>query len=716
MVLIHSPWIKIKLFVEPTQFSLVDQPFSDWSKMTKVQDHEEVQLRVDIDHLDITTPDEDWDLLNDNVTIGIESDKMIREALNKGVDIRQHTKSLEDELYTVEVDSIQEYLSQGENFANLYFAVKKCDSVLAQIETMLDSFQEGLGDVSETVKVLEDQSFMMNVQLKNRKSINMSLGSLIQELEISPQLLKRVTLDVDEKYLENLIEIDKKIDFVTSFKSESLALNQMKPVLEKLKSISVGKVKNFLMSKFNELKKSKVNIAQVKQDIMMYKYYLQYLQKHSTNDAYKEIRSNYSDLMAKIYTFNFSNFVTEMSKCELKIALVPELLVEPPQSYSLFGSNKPVQKQSSLVAGDRGKPLDDLKSQPIKEMKSQYTFEIIFKSLNIKLIDIATSEYIFLRDFFEESSLLLEIFSKTFTLLTNFWKSYLATSFDVVGIFIMLRLSKMFNHLMVKKKMYHFDEYLTQVQIICYHRFKSLIDMNIKSVKDVVIVNIIASEENSHSVAKRYGLLASSLNSLNRDDDLKKPIVELLETLRMAVVKLLQDISEKLKDGKKRLVWLINGYDLIITKFMQYNVECADGFHFRTLLEVVVDKYVDELLNEYYPKLILFVKEKEGGLSDKNSKIQNQSKLDVTALEEHVKMFEKTWKQSIKAIHGDLTKSFRNFNTGMYIFNQCVTKLNDYNTRMTHMVAMCFQDPPFRSSIVTTQNIARELKIYLSSK
>lgn len=55
---------------------------------------------------------------------------------------------------------------------------------------MLEDFQNGLGDVSETIKVLEEQAFIENVQLKNRRKTTKSLSSLVSDLNIPTELLK----------------------------------------------------------------------------------------------------------------------------------------------------------------------------------------------------------------------------------------------------------------------------------------------------------------------------------------------------------------------------------------------------------------------------------------------------------------------------------------------------------------------------------------------
>jgi len=97
-----------------------------------------------------------------------------------------------------------------------------------------------------------------------------------------------------------------------------------------------------------------------------------------------------------------------------------------------------------------------------------------------------------------------------------------------------------------------------------------------------------------------------------------------------------------------------------------------------------------------------------------NHKILN--KVDVVALEEVAKSFEKNWKGIIKNFHANSIKYFRNFLSANYVFLQMGQKLSEYNMKFLSIVRLCYKDPPFRSCLVTNQSIKYETKSYLKDQ
>lgn len=57
-------------------------------------------------------------------------------------------------------------------------------------------------------------------------------------------------------------------------------------------------------------------------------------------------------------------------------------------------------------------------------------------------------------------------------------------------------------------------------------------------------------------------------------------------------------------------------------------------------------------------------------------------------------------------------KNYGNFKTGIVILRKTLTQLLLYYTRFTNIVYMCYQNPPFRSSLVSPQVITFEIRNY----
>lgn len=70
-------------------------------------------------------------------------DKEIQEILKTGTDLRQYSKQIEKEFKEVENKSIEDYIKESQNIANLHNQIGNCDTILERMESMLLNFQVG---------------------------------------------------------------------------------------------------------------------------------------------------------------------------------------------------------------------------------------------------------------------------------------------------------------------------------------------------------------------------------------------------------------------------------------------------------------------------------------------------------------------------------------------------------------------------------------------
>lgn len=68
-------------------------------------------------------------------------DKDIREILSTGTDLRQYSAEIERAFKEVENESIDDYISESQNFASLHNQIGECDIILERMEDMLLNFQ-----------------------------------------------------------------------------------------------------------------------------------------------------------------------------------------------------------------------------------------------------------------------------------------------------------------------------------------------------------------------------------------------------------------------------------------------------------------------------------------------------------------------------------------------------------------------------------------------
>ena len=188
---------------------------------------------------------DDDESINDHL-----QDDIVKEAMESGQDLRDYSKQIESELVACEQVSIQDYISQAGNIAQLHSQISSCDGILERMENLLLSFQTDLGSISSEILSLQQESVEMNLRLKNRQSVRGELSQFVDDLVVTEQLIVTImeTPVGEPLFLEQLQILDHKIEFLKeqSFK-EARAAQDVKDVLEKLKIKAVAKIREYFL-------------------------------------------------------------------------------------------------------------------------------------------------------------------------------------------------------------------------------------------------------------------------------------------------------------------------------------------------------------------------------------------------------------------------------------------------------------------------------------
>ena len=88
-----------------------------------------------------------------NIQANLE-DADVQKALKSGVDLREYSKQVEDELREVENESIRDYINEAGNIAALHNQIVGCDRLLEGMENMLLNFRADLGSMVRHLLVL----------------------------------------------------------------------------------------------------------------------------------------------------------------------------------------------------------------------------------------------------------------------------------------------------------------------------------------------------------------------------------------------------------------------------------------------------------------------------------------------------------------------------------------------------------------------------------
>ena len=195
-----------------------------------------------------------------------------------------------------------------------------------------------------------------------------------------------------------------------------------------------------------------------------------------------------------------------------------------------------------------------------------------------------------------------------------------------------------------------------------------------------------------------------------------------LSTLHDEIVLLLQRLAETHTSNKKKIVFLINNIDQIISIFQERRVPGKEMNRFVDLLMQQRELFVEEELLQNFSKMIAFVQQTEqhmtrtqfGSSTSKAVAEGNKVEVNVQVVESLVLEFASTWRQGIEQINRNVLSFFANFRNGMEILKQVLTQLLLYYTRFQDIIRKVWKSKPpaFCKDLVSTSSILIEIKKY----
>ncbi|KDO26347.1 hypothetical protein SPRG_08421 [Saprolegnia parasitica CBS 223.65] len=671
--------------------------------------------------------DIDFDELDDHLE-QFQQDDFIKEALAKGVDLRQYAMQIDRELRDVEMESITQYVAKSADIVDLYNQVQSCDDILARMQEMLLGFQADLGGISDEIRHLQNESIGMNIKLKNRREAEERLRVFLDQVYIPPTLIEGIDDgEVNDGFISYLMILNSKLTYAKQAEADASSLGivpgttpavkQVESDLEKLKLRACAQIREWLLGRINDLKKPKTNVQIVQQTTLLkMKYAVSFLHDQAPSMAL-EFRETYAETMSRILFGVFKAYHTGLIKFHDEAATRTDVVaVEEASLKSMFSSRVNVNKQTNAFSlGDRDQILTQATAPPImihvaqaENLKCPY--ETIFRSLQQHLMNAATSEYLFLLDFFHGADgfrvreFFLRIFAKTLSLCLEQLENYLCTSFDSIGLLLMIRLTTDHKTLMAKRRVPVLDSFLDRVLLLLWPRYHAVIDLNVQSVLQAKPKKLGSVELHPHYVTRRYAELVASILTLAPMDDEASgaTILNGLAALRDGLVLLLEKLSEVHKNSKDKCVFLINNYDLVTSVVTERKITSDETAKFDELLMGQRDKFVEEELVTWYGPLITFVQQTEAkGVAPDGAKVDRITK-----------DFNANWKSGIDKMNGNVMKFFSNFRNGMEILKQVLTQLLLYYTRFLELGKKAGRAT---TEIVTTQEILYEIKKYSRS-
>ncbi|XP_066524386.1 vacuolar protein sorting-associated protein 52 homolog [Hoplias malabaricus] len=689
---------------------------SSASVMAYLQDEKsdaDILPALNLGDLDLTTDEFILDEVDIHIQANLE-DELVKEALKTGVDLRQYSKQVEEELHRIEQASIKDYIKESQNIASLHNQITACDSILERMEEMLSGFQSDLSSISSEIQTLQQQSVSMNVRLKNRQAVRSQLSQLVDELVV-PGTMISVILDspvTEQEFLEQLHELNNKINFAKelSFR-ETLACADIQDIVDRLKIKAVSKIREFILQKIYSFRKPMTNYQIPQNTLLKYRFFYQFLLANERTVA-KEIRDEYVDTMSKIYYSYFKSYSSRLLKVQYEdVADKDDLMgVEDTAKKGFFSKPSLKSRNTIFTLGQRGAVLSPSELEgPIliphaaQRGDTRYPYETLFRSQHYALLDNGCREFLFLSDFFMVAGnsaldLFNSVMGKTLSMFLKNMSTYVSDCYDSIAIFLCIHIILRFKAITAKRNIPALDKYWEAVLEMLWPRFELILEMNIQSIRNTDPQKLGVLDTRPHYITRRYAEFSSAIVSINQTFPNERTNA-LLGQLQIEVENFVLKMAAEFPSRKDQLIFLINNYDMMLGVLMERAADDSKEVEgFQQLLLARTQEFIEEILAPPFGGMITFVKESET-LMEKGQ--LDKLKNDEVRITQLVRGFSSSWKQSVEAMSQDVMRSFTNFKNGTSIIQGALTQLIQYY----HGFHKILSQPTFRSLAVRSELI-----------
>ncbi|PIA18916.1 Vps52-domain-containing protein [Coemansia reversa NRRL 1564] len=628
------------------------------------------------------------------------NDELVKHVLTKGVDLQQYVREIEQELHTLEEEQLSSYEDHEGALLELNTEIGSCDEVLAEMEKLLVNFKSSLGTINSEIQTLQSDSLSMSQRLKNRVVAEKQLSKIIQGVVLAPDAVKTICDgEVNEKYLECLIEVNKKIAYMRVHGKQHhklRAFQEVQPELDRLRLKASSRVREFLLDKINSLRSLNTN-AHVLQSSVFFKYrFFNHFLIERHPEAAVEVRDTYIHIMRQYYVEHFETYQHGLIKLERVVADKSDAIgMEETNKLSLFGSTKTVARDKPNVfnLGTRAEILGAEDPRAIvlsiaSETNDKRPFEDLFRSFNLALADNATAEYEFIMQFFVSPKarqkitgsdmarmVFGHIFEPSIHVGEQFLKAYLESTYDALGVLLCIRVMAQLASELQRRQVPALDSYVNSMNMHLWPRFQAILDSHIESVKRMASLRTKAKiDTQPPATVRRYAELASSLLRLNVGYNTHVVALSLAR-LRAEVQAYLTHVAGGSSDKHAGLVFLINSHDLILTVLFEngFTEREEEVSSWKQELSTTVLEFAELQLEAHFGYLKQFVVEAE-----QQSDI---GQISTDGLNHVASMFNKEWRGEISAINSAILQSFSNFRTGTEILHAVLGQLIVYYTR-----------------------------------
>mmetsp|Transcript_7055 Transcript_7055/g.12940 ORF Transcript_7055/g.12940 Transcript_7055/m.12940 type:complete len:633 (-) Transcript_7055:727-2625(-) len=629
----------------------------------------------------------------------------------EGMELREYSEKVMQELAALQETSIQEYLEAQPDHLKLMTEIDSSNEVLGRLELMLCEFQQDLGNISGEIKTLQDQSLKMTVALNNRRALEKKLDNYLKYVTLSPDLISAISSqEIDENYIHCVNELrDKLRYFKTQGKLQTpdaeitaLSMQEVYPELLKLNCKAASRISQFLLTLLHNLNKPKTNVSVLQESIMMkYKDLLSYL-RENRQESFIEVCMSYTENLGQIYLKSFKSYMAALKPLIVDKASKLDLVIQD-EPRGFFSS--PIElrpKVLSFELEDRHHILETLESSdPIvchvaSKQSQRFPLEKVFQSVSSLLLSTCSYNYFFVQEFFsikpdQYMPAFKEVFSRTFQHLTEQLALITHNSYDLLGLCLILKINEAYNLLMESREIPAMTSFFEKVNMTVWPKVQSLLDLNLRSMENTR--NLRATDVCVHVVTSRFAQLAVMLHVVQLHGDMFR---QRMTQLRRAYEVLLAKLSSQFKDEKNQCVFCINNLDVLLNSFQ--GIHLGEEFSpLEVTLQGYVDRFIELQLTEIFGSLLMLLEQM------KNGEDVPESQVDLC-----VRDFNSNWKRGINLLEVMESELVQDAASKQAILRRTYTKLVMHYSELSELVKA--RAPTAARQLLSVQAVMSELQ------
>uniref|UniRef100_A0A8D8HGG2 Vacuolar protein sorting-associated protein 52 homolog n=2 Tax=Culex pipiens TaxID=7175 RepID=A0A8D8HGG2_CULPI len=637
-----------------------------------------------------------------------------------GTDLRQYSAQIEKEFKEVENRSIEDYIAQSQNIANLHNQIGTTSNILERMEAGLMEIQCALNNISTEITTLQKKSVSMSVQLTNRQSIRAQLSQFIEDMAVPEEMIQTIMeVPVTEKeFLTHLMELNHKLNLMKELNfKESKSSQDISEVLFKLKIKAMSKLRVYCMEQIYKFRKPMTNYQIPQNAMLKFKFFFEFILSNERGVA-QDICNEYIDTMGKIYYSYFKSYSTRLAALKFEEAVSKDDLMglEDTVTRSIFSKTSSLKNKSTVFSiGDRGDVLNQQLEAPIivphAQQKTRYPYESLFRSEQYALVDNACREYLFVTEFFivrgpQAQELFNQIMGKTMTMLIKNLETYVQDCYDTIALFLCIQLCLRYQLMCHKRCVPALDKYWDNLQAVIWPRFEQVFRMNIQSIQECDPTKF-PKETGPHYITRRYAEFSAAIVGISENfpnELVSHLLLELQEEVKCFMLRMAAIFTTR----KEQLIYLINNYDLVLGVLMERTRDNSkEAEAFRELLSTRSSEYVEEILAPHLGGIIQYVKDCEQLLEREQTdefKRQERRSLQLVA------SFSVNWKKSLEELNREVFLSFPSLVTGSQLLQLALAQLVQYYHKFYKLLT-----PSARAQLVNIHVIMIEIKKYKSN-